>query len=313
MSGCATRPGRGPAEDRTEIAARRCSLRDVAEKFQAYQQAVREADDLRGLITSGDAEMATWRGGNFRVSKRGAKARSEEIKGDLVTSEDRAIDAVILEVRAGVGGDEAGIWAGDILNMYQRFAADVAGGGRSSTTARRRWAGASRRRSGVHGEGVWQRLGYEGGTHCGVKRVPATEPQGRVHTSTATVAVLPEPENADVKVNGADGRWGPDHRAGPGRPERQQGRHRGAHAAQAHRHRGAHAGDQEPAAEQGAGVANPQGPPPGSPAEAARGPAAGKRTAMIGSGDRAEHAPPDLPLEGEHRGGPPDQPVVQPG
>ncbi len=109
----------------------------------------------------------------------------------------------MLEVRAGVGGDEAGLWAGDLIRMYEKF------------TAARGWAwepldvttdtggGAGGIRAAViniRGEGVWSELGHEAGTHC-VKRVPATEAAGRVHTSTATVAVLPEPKEVDVKID----------------------------------------------------------------------------------------------------------------
>lgn len=99
-----------------------------------------------------------------------------------------------------MGGDEACLWVGDLLDMYRRYAQrrgwrveDMdfspgdAGGFRSAVLN-------------ISGEGVWAHLGYEGGTHQ-VKRVPATEAQGRVHTSTATVAVLPEPEEIELKIN----------------------------------------------------------------------------------------------------------------
>ncbi len=105
----------------------------------------------------------------------------------------------MLEVRAGTGGAEAALWAGDLLAMYQRYAtrkgwdwtlldlsAGEAGGLRNAIVN-------------VQGPGVWQGLGYESGVHC-VKRVPATETQGRVHTSTATVAVLPEPEKVQINI-----------------------------------------------------------------------------------------------------------------
>ncbi|MEM1424644.1 MAG: PCRF domain-containing protein, partial [Planctomycetota bacterium] len=111
----------------------------------------------------------------------------------LVHADDRSIGSVVLELRAGVGGDEAGLWCADLLRMYEKCAsrrgwafevidhdADDAMGGIRSATAT------------VSGEGVWSDLAHEAGTHC-VKRVPATESQGRVHPSTATSAVLPEP------------------------------------------------------------------------------------------------------------------------
>ena len=115
----------------------------------------------------------------------------------LVRAEDDRIGALILEVRAGVGGDEAGLWAGDLLKMYESYAksngwtfeaydhgTNEAGGLRYAVVR-------------IHGEGCWSHLAFESGTHQ-VKRVPATETQGRIHTSTATVAVLAEPEEVDL-------------------------------------------------------------------------------------------------------------------
>src|SRR5690606_38006052 len=110
----------------------------------------------------------------------------------------------MLELRAGTGGDEAALWARDLLEMYSKLAAKrgwafevlemaaepSVGGVRSAVVD-------------VRGEGVWTYLAFEAGVHS-VKRVPATEAQGRVHTSTASVAVLPEPEEVDVKIDWAN-------------------------------------------------------------------------------------------------------------
>lgn len=139
----------------------------------------------------------------------------ESVKTELVTAGDRAVGAMILEIRAGVGGDEAGIWAGDILEMYRRFAANRgwrfevldtqagdAGGFKSAIVE-------------VEGNGAWSELGYEGGTHQ-VKRVPATESQGRVHTSTATVAVLAQPEEVEVDLDKKDVKESITTAQGPG-------------------------------------------------------------------------------------------------
>ncbi|MEO0588624.1 MAG: PCRF domain-containing protein, partial [Planctomycetota bacterium] len=127
----------------------------------------------------------------------------EAVKAALVTSDDRRIGSIILEVRAGAGGDEAGLWAADLVAMYEKLAArhrwkletvelaaNDAGGVRALTAT-------------VAGDAVYQSLGYESGVHC-VKRVPATESQGRVHTSTATVAVLPEPQAVELDLDEAD-------------------------------------------------------------------------------------------------------------
>ena len=139
----------------------------------------------------------------------------EAVKTELVTAEDKAIGAMILEIRAGVGGDEAGIWAGDLLEMYERYAQG------------RQWrfevleahpgeiAGFKSVIVELEGEGAWSELGYEGGTHQ-VKRVPATEAQGRIHTSTATVAVLAQPEEVAVELEKSDVKESITTAQGPG-------------------------------------------------------------------------------------------------
>ncbi|MGD9691171.1 MAG: PCRF domain-containing protein, partial [Phycisphaerales bacterium] len=127
----------------------------------------------------------------------------ERLKAGLVQSEDNRVGSVIVEVRAGTGGAEAALWARDVLDMLLRYAGrrgwasevldltpeSEAGGVRSAVVN-------------IRGPGVWTALAFEAGVHS-VKRVPATEAQGRVHTSTATVAVLPEPEEVDVKIDWA--------------------------------------------------------------------------------------------------------------
>jgi peptide chain release factor 1 len=127
----------------------------------------------------------------------------EEIQNTLVMADDLHVDSVIMEIRAGTGGEEAALFARDLYEMYCRYAAD------------RRWrveqldfspsdmGGFREIVFGVKGEGVWADLGYESGGHR-VQRVPETEAQGRIHTSAATVAVLPEPEETDIQINPAD-------------------------------------------------------------------------------------------------------------
>jgi peptide chain release factor 1 len=127
-----------------------------------------------------------------------------QVKARLVTRDDRKVGSVMLAVRGGTGGDEAALWARDLLDMYQKLA------------GRRGWSfelldavpesDAGGIRSGVaniRGDGVWSELAFEAGVHS-VKRVPATEAQGRVHTSTATVAVLPEPSEVQIKIDWAN-------------------------------------------------------------------------------------------------------------
>src|SRR5690606_26523353 len=122
---------------------------------------------------------------------------------ELVTADDRAVGSVILEVRAGTGGAEAALFAGELLEAYQRYAQSKGWKVDLMELSPGEQGGVRHAMANVKGPAVWQGLGYEGGVHC-VKRVPATETQGRIHTSTATVAVLPEPEKVDLQIPDSD-------------------------------------------------------------------------------------------------------------
>ncbi|MEM9882906.1 MAG: PCRF domain-containing protein [Planctomycetota bacterium] len=188
------------------LSVRRAATAGLVERYRHYRKLAAEAGDAQAIIDEatrgGDAELAELAAAELPSLRDEAAQLLDQISGELVTADDAAVGSVVLEVRAGTGGAEAALFAGELFESYQMYAkargwnldvVDHSGGeqgGVRGVTAT------------VAGEGVWQRLGYEGGVHC-VKRVPATETQGRVHTSTATVAVLPEPE--DVEVNIPDG------------------------------------------------------------------------------------------------------------
>ena len=173
---------------------------------------------------------------------------------------------VILEIKAGAGGDESALFAGDLLRMYLRYAERVGwkteiidsteselGGYKDVQVAVKTKGGNGATEP---GQGVWARLKYEGGVHR-VQRVPSTESQGRIHTSAAGVLVTPEAEEVDVEIHAER----PPHRRlpllGPRRPVRQHHRLRRAHHAHSHRSRRLLPEREEPAAEQGAGDAYP--------------------------------------------------------
>lgn len=187
-----------------ELSLKKAALEGVIADFRLYTRLREEAGALEQASRSGEdrdfAELARQELPSVRARAIEAISRA---KSALVNAEDREVGSVILEVRAGTGGDEATLWARDLLEIYQKHA------------ARRGWAMEILELSGepsvggvrhvvanIRGEGVWLELGLEAGVH-GVKRVPATEAQGRIHTSTATVAVLPEPEQVQVKIDWA--------------------------------------------------------------------------------------------------------------
>lgn len=139
----------------------------------------------------------------------------EEIQLALVETDPADSKDVILEVRSGVGGDEAAIWAGDVFRMLSRYAekrgfkTEILGANESETGGFKEVVFA------VKGDGAYSIFKYEGGTHR-VQRVPETESQGRIHTSTATVAVMPEVEDVDVEINDSDLKIDVYRSTGPG-------------------------------------------------------------------------------------------------
>ncbi len=187
-----------------ELSVKRASMADLVTRYRRYRSLRQQLQDNAAIIgEASDRELVEMAQAEMPSLEQESTTLLEQIISDLVTADDRSVGSVILEIRAGTGGDEAGLWAGDIFDMYKRYA------------ARRGWdvslmdfspgdhGGVRNVIANVQGQGVWQGLGYEGGVHC-VKRVPATEAQGRIHTSTATVAVLPEPEKVQIDIPESD-------------------------------------------------------------------------------------------------------------
>ena len=186
------------------LSIKKAAIEPIVNVYRAYCESLDEVQSLRAVIAENeDAELVQL----AREELPGLNEKTESlivsIQGRLVTADDQAVGSIIVEIRAGVGGDEAGIWAGDLLEMYKRFATIRHWKVEEIEFAPADQGGVKSAIIGISGEGVWATLGYEGGTHQ-VKRVPATEAQGRVHTSTATVAVLPEPTEVEVEIIAAD-------------------------------------------------------------------------------------------------------------
>jgi len=187
-----------------DTSIRRAALEPVVAGLRRYRALEREVKDLESALEPGaDPELAAIARDEISGARRAAEECLSELVAGLVTADDREVGSVIMEIRAGTGGDEAALWARDLIEVYQKYAAkrgwtvemlnftaeEGAGGVRSAVLD-------------IRGEGAWSELAFEAGVHS-VKRVPATETQGRVHTSTATVAVLPEAQSADVKIDWA--------------------------------------------------------------------------------------------------------------
>ncbi|MDX2017012.1 MAG: PCRF domain-containing protein [Planctomycetota bacterium] len=185
-----------------DLSIRRSAHEALVRDYRALSALLRDrAEYVSALAPGGDTDLAVM----AREELPGVEARARELadrlKGALVRSDDDRVGSVIVEVRAGTGGDEAALWARDLLEMYEKYAARRGWVVEAMDQSAEGNAGGLRHAVvNIRGPGVWTRLLFEAGTHS-VKRVPATETQGRIHTSTATVAVLPEPEAVAVKVD----------------------------------------------------------------------------------------------------------------
>jgi peptide chain release factor 1 len=170
-------------------------LAPAAKLAEEWRRAVSDAEGAQELLDEGadDAELRD----ELRATRERIEELEEEIRLAMVETDPNDAKDVIVEVRAGAGGDEAGLWAGDIYRMLTRYAERL--GFQTETLD----ASDGSYTFEVRGDGAFSRFKYEGGTHR-VQRVPATESQGRIHTSTATVAVLPEAEEVEVEVDPND-------------------------------------------------------------------------------------------------------------
>ena len=185
------------------LAKEHAELKPVAEAVEALARARSEGPELDAMAAAGDADMAA-----LAAEERAAlDARLPALEREvalLLAPRDRDADAsAILEVRAGTGGDEAALFAGDLFRMYARYAALRGWRFEVEDASEGEAGGYKEATASITGAGVFGRLKFESGVHR-VQRVPATEAQGRIHTSAATVAVLPEPEDVEIEVNDAD-------------------------------------------------------------------------------------------------------------
>jgi len=190
----------------------------VSEIAEAIRKRSKLTDDLEGakqLAKEGDAEMRELAKSEIAQLEHDRDEIEQKIKILLLPKDEADEKNILLEIRAGTGGDEAALFAGDLFRMYMRYAerhrwrveimnrSDGAAGGIKEVIAL------------IEGDDVYSRLKYESGVHR-VQRVPATEAQGRIHTSAATVVVLPEAEEIDVKIADNDLRIDVMRAGGPG-------------------------------------------------------------------------------------------------
>ena len=176
-------------------------LMPLVSRYRQYRDITSQLEDARAMLD--DPEMKEMAAAEIESLTTQQEQLLEDIKNTLVMADDAAIDSVIMEIRPGTGGDEASLFAGDLNEMYKRYADKQGWKVETMDFAGTEMGGIREVTLNIKGPGVWAQLGYEGGGHR-VQRVPETESQGRVHTSAATVAVLPEPEEVDIEINPDD-------------------------------------------------------------------------------------------------------------
>ncbi len=180
-------------------------LKAIIAKYREYKTTMAGIEEASGILTDSNVDKDFKALATEEIQQLEAKRNTllEEIKSALVMSDEMGIDSVIMEIRAGTGGEEAALFARDLYNMYVKYAEGRKWKVEQLSFSATGTGGFREVIFGVRGEGVWSELGYEGGGHR-VQRVPQTETQGRIHTSAATVAVLPEPQELDVQINSND-------------------------------------------------------------------------------------------------------------
>ena len=198
-----------------EIMREHASIKGLLERWNELEAARRQLDDNRELTTSRDVEIAAMADDEIPdLGKRVADLEREIQIGLLPSDENENRDAIV-EIRAGTGGSEAAIFAADLYRMYNRYAESAGLKTEDLESSSSELGGLKEVIFRVSGESVFRKLRYESGVHR-VQRVPATEAQGRIHTSTATVAVLPEAEDVDLELKPEDLRIEVSRAGGPG-------------------------------------------------------------------------------------------------
>jgi peptide chain release factor 1 len=179
-------------------------LAPVVEKYREYREAAKQVDELTEMAASkGDADMAALAEEELPGAKTKVAELLEALKDQFIAAEDNAVDSFFVELRAGTGGDEAALFVRDLFEMYRRYCeahrwqfivSDLSTGERG---------GFKEVIVNIKGDGAYRHLQYEAGGHR-VQRVPETEAQGRIHTSAATVAVLPELVDVEIHIDPKD-------------------------------------------------------------------------------------------------------------
>lgn len=178
-------------------------LEDIVNAYREYQATQRAIDEAEAMLEDSDPELRALAQEELETQRKRLASLEEQLKLLLLPRDPNDSKDVIMEIRQGEGGDEAALFAADLFRMYTRFAESRGWKVEVDSLTENGIGGIKEVIFQIHGEGAYSQLKYEGGVHR-VQRVPATEARGRIHTSTATVAVLPEVEETEIEIKPED-------------------------------------------------------------------------------------------------------------
>ncbi len=190
-------------EDYVKLSREFSELTPVIDTIKEYRAIVSELADLDTMMSDSDADMRRMAEAEKPALQERREQIEKKIRLALIPKDAMDDHDAILEIRAGTGGDEAALFAGDLFRMYERYAARQGWTVEIMSISEGAQGGYKEIIAEVHGRGVFAKMKFESGVHR-VQRVPDTETQGRVHTSAATVAVLPEVEDVDIQIKDDD-------------------------------------------------------------------------------------------------------------
>ncbi len=196
-------PGEFSNEEFVKLSKEYSDLGPVVEAAKALKEGRAEIADLAEMMVGDDADMKEMAQEEFLVLKDKLPEMDRALSIQLLPKDAADERSAILEIRAGTGGDEAALFAGDLFRMYERYAASQGWKVEMISGSASEAGGFKEVVANVAGKGVFAKLKFESGVHR-VQRVPTTESSGRIHTSAATVAVLPEAEDVDINLRAED-------------------------------------------------------------------------------------------------------------
>ncbi len=199
-----------------KVAKAHSELGEIVAKYREWKEIAKGIDESKQLLAeSDDAEMKQMAHDEMRALEARREAVEKEVRVLLIPKDPNDEKNVIVEIRAGTGGDEAALFASELFRMYSRYAESQGWRVEVLESSPSTMGGLKEIVAAIQGKKVYSKLKYESGVHR-VQRVPATEQQGRIHTSAATVAVLPEAEDIDIKIEAKDLRIDTFCSSGPG-------------------------------------------------------------------------------------------------